>query len=105
MHNAIRYGTRGSAILLLLAASASTAPSRVEALPGAVAALGQDPPPQKCCFRHQSYAGTCAVAPAKDETCEQILDYLNNPMSQGKSYCNSTTIRGGWQAVSCETKR
>jgi hypothetical protein len=41
------------------------------------------------------------VEPAKDETCGQILDYLNNPMSQGKTYCNATAIRGGWQSVSC----
>jgi hypothetical protein len=41
------------------------------------------------------------VTPAQDETCAQILDYLNNPMSQGKSYCGGTNIRGGWQSVAC----
>ncbi len=48
--------------------------------------------------------GTCEIEPAKDETCGTILDYLNNPQSQGKSYCANTTIRGGWQQVPCEPK-
>jgi hypothetical protein len=48
--------------------------------------------------------GTCEVEPDKDLTCTAILDYLNNPQSQGKSYCGNTTIRGGWQQVPCEPK-
>jgi hypothetical protein len=44
------------------------------------------------------------VEPAQDETCAQILGYLNSPMSQGKSYCGSTAIRGGWQSAACESK-
>jgi hypothetical protein len=104
MRNAFRYGTRGLVVLLLFVTSASPTPSRVEAAPGAATALAQDPPAEKCCFTNPSYAGTCAVAPAKDETCGQILEYLNNPSSQGKSYCNGTTIRGGWGRASCEGK-
>jgi hypothetical protein len=84
--------TRAFVILLLVAASAPVAPT-------------QDPPPPKCCFTNPRYAGTCEVQPAKDESCGQILAYLNNPMSQGKSYCGSTTIRGGWQSVACEPKK
>ena len=86
------YVTRVFAILLLVAASAPVAPT-------------QDPPPPKCCFTNPRYAGTCVVQPAKDESCGQILAYLNNPMSQGKSYCGNTTIRGGWQSVACEAKK
>jgi hypothetical protein len=48
--------------------------------------------------------GTCEVEPAKNQTCAAILDYLNNPQSQGKDYCSNTTIRGGWQLVPCEPK-
>ena len=48
--------------------------------------------------------GTCEVEPAQDETCATILEYLNNPQSQGKNYCNSTSIRGGWKSVPCEPK-
>ena len=44
------------------------------------------------------------MEPAKDETCATILDYLNNPQSQGKSYCGNTSIRGGWQQAPCEPK-
>jgi len=48
--------------------------------------------------------GACEVEPAQDETCASILEYLNNLQSQGKNYCNSTNIRGGWKTVPCEPK-
>lgn len=70
----------------------------------APAAPSEEPPATRCCFTNPRYAGSCQVTPAKDETCDQILGYLNNPMSQGKSYCGGTAIRGGWQQVSCEAK-
>jgi hypothetical protein len=54
-----------------------------------------------CCYTNPQYAGPCAVVPGKGETCASILAYLNNPRSQGKSYCNNTTIRGGWKRVKC----
>jgi hypothetical protein len=54
-----------------------------------------------CCYTHPQYAGPCAVQPAKGETCASILSYLNDPRSQGKSYCNNTNIRGGWKQVKC----
>ena len=63
----------------------------------------QDPRPS-CCFENPRYVGACEVDPAKDETCATILEYLNNPQSQGRSYCNSTSIRGGWKQVPCEPK-
>ena len=84
------YVSRSFAILLLVAATAPDAPS--------------EPATPKCCFTNPRYAGTCEVEPAKDESCASILGYLNNPMSQGKSYCGSTTIRGGWQSAACEAK-
>ncbi len=111
----IRLGTRAFAVLLLFTASAPFPLSQAEALPSGVAAacasysggggaLAQDPPP-KCCFSNPGYAGTCEVQPAKDESCGQILGYLNNPMSQGKGYCGNTTLRGGWQSAVCEPKK
>jgi hypothetical protein len=54
-----------------------------------------------CCFANPRYAGACAVEPGEGETCKSILDYLNNPQSQGKSYCGNTSIRGGWKRVEC----
>lgn len=55
-----------------------------------------------CCFANPQYAGVCAVEPGEGETCKSILDYLNNPQSQGKSYCGSTNVRGGWKQVECK---
>ncbi|HET7291295.1 MAG TPA: hypothetical protein VFM88_02625 [Vicinamibacteria bacterium] len=57
-----------------------------------------------CCFKNAAYSGVCEVAPAKDETCQSILDYLNTPNSVGKSYCGGTTIRGGWELVACASE-
>jgi hypothetical protein len=48
--------------------------------------------------------GACQVQPGKNETCSSILEYLNNPQSAGKPYCNNTAIRGGWKSVPCEPK-
>lgn len=87
-----RWTARIAALVLLLAAGA------------AAPAPGENPPPKKCCFSNPGYAGLCEVEPAKDETCGQILDYLNNPMAQGKSYCGNTQIRSGWKTAACEKK-
>jgi len=64
---------------------------------------GKDPRPH-CCFTNSRYVGTCEVEPSKDETCASILEYLNNPQSQGKNFCGNTTVRGGWKQVPCEPK-
>jgi len=57
----------------------------------------------KCCFTNSAYSGVCEVVPAKDETCQSILQYLNTPNTVGKAYCGGTSIRGGWQQVACKT--
>jgi len=85
---------------LLLAASPSSLPFPTAA--ATCAASDQTPAPH-CCFTHPNYTGTCEVEPAQDETCGSILEYLNNPQSQGKAYCSSTTLRGGWKSVPCES--
>jgi hypothetical protein len=64
---------------------------------GLAAATGDE-----CCFTNPRYQGTCRVAPAEDESCGNILAYLNNPNSVGKSYCGNTRVRGGWQQVRCD---
>src|SRR5262245_26154922 len=64
-----------------------------------LAALGDT----KCCFTNPAFTGVCQAVPASGETCQSILDYLNNPNSTGKSYCGGTSIRGGWQQASCES--
>jgi hypothetical protein len=65
-------------------------------------AAGPDDPRPHCCFTNARYVGTCEVEPDKDETCAAILQYLNNPQSQGKAYCSNTNVRGGWKQVPCE---
>ena len=58
---------------------------------------------EPCCFANDHYEGTCKVIPGEGETCKGILDYLNNPMSTGKSYCGGTSVRGGWVHADCKT--
>jgi len=55
-----------------------------------------------CCFANDQYSGICKVFPTGDETCADILGYLNNPMAVGKNYCGNTRVRGGWHQVACE---
>jgi hypothetical protein len=95
-----------AAAALLLAGSLAPAPRAHTAAPlecAAPLADAQEPRPG-CCFENPRYVGVCEVVPTKDETCASILEYLNNPQSAGKPYCNSTAIRGGWKIVPCEPK-
>jgi hypothetical protein len=95
---------RASAVLFLLGSVPAT-PAADRARPAPPAPVStQDQAPQKCCFTNSGYSGTCEVVPAKDESCGQILGYLNNPMAQGKSYCGNTTVRSGWKQTTCEKK-
>jgi hypothetical protein len=57
---------------------------------------------EPCCFENPRFSGTCEVTPGQDESCGDILGYLNNPNSVGKNYCGNTKVRGGWTTVSCE---
>ena len=59
-------------------------------------------PSAACCFNNPRYSGICQVAPAADETCASVLDYLNNAAAVGKGYCGGTNVRGGWQQVACQ---
>lgn len=56
-----------------------------------------------CCFTNPRYTGTCQVTTGPDETCSDVLAYLNNQASVGKTYCGNTKVRGGWAQVQCET--
>jgi hypothetical protein len=76
-------------------------------LAGAAAVVGAEEPQaigesQPCCFENPRYSGTCQVAPGPEESCSDILAYLNNPNSVGKNYCGNTKVRGGWTSVSCD---
>jgi hypothetical protein len=65
-------------------------------------AAAKERPRPSCCFAHPQHAGTCVVHPARGETCASILTYLNRPRSTGKTYCENTTVRGGWTRVGCK---
>jgi hypothetical protein len=82
-------------IVLALAASSAVGSET----PAAAGTTGGD----KCCFSNPRYSGVCEVTPGEDETCADILAYLNNQASVGKTYCGSTQVRGGWSQVECET--
>ena len=60
---------------------------------------------RSCCYTNPQYAGVCQVRPAKGETCDSILAYLNNPSAMGKTYCSSTAVRVGWELVACVAKK
>lgn len=79
-----------AAILLALAGGGSGDPVRAA-----------DPAP-RCCFTNPQFSGVCAVQPGEGESCATILAYLNNPQSQGKTYCDNTNVRGGWKRKRCE---
>lgn len=72
------------------------------ALATATRSTTQEKEKPKCCFSNPSYSGVCQVSPAKGETCDSILAYLNQPGATGKTYCGNTDVRGGWQHVSCK---
>ncbi len=74
------------------------------AVPSAVSAAGDTPqPPKVCCFINERFTGVCRVMLGKGETCGSIEAYLNNPSSSGRTYCDTTNIRGGWIQVDCKT--
>jgi len=85
-----RHGRTGARVLLaggVLLAALATPRSATTAEP--------------CCFTNEAYTGVCRVVPAENEDCAGVLGYLNDPNSSGKTYCGSTTIRGGWKQVGC----
>jgi uncharacterized protein (TIGR02246 family) len=56
---------------------------------------------ERCCFNNFRYSGGCMVVTGGNETCGDVLAYLNDFNSVGKYYCDNTTIRGGWSLSDC----
>lgn len=56
---------------------------------------------ERCCLSNFRYAGGCMVVVRGQETCQDVLAYLNNFNSVGKYYCDNTVIRGGWSLGKC----
>jgi hypothetical protein len=59
----------------------------------------------ECAFSNQAYSGFCRVSEKVSRTvppaaaCKNVLSCLNNSQCT-KTYCNATTIRGGWKLES-----
>lgn len=56
---------------------------------------------ERCCFNNFRFAGGCMVIPRGTETCAGILSALNSFNSVGNTYCDNTTVRGGWSLSDC----
>lgn len=89
--------TRMSTVIALVALVVAVAPVSA-ATPAAETTIGNE----TCCFTNPRYSGICEVTTGPDESCSDVLSYLNNQASVGKSYCGNTQIRGGWAQVECE---
>lgn len=77
------------------------------------AAAAETPPPGDaravvCTFSNPAYAGHCTVsedAPrsvSAQTACRSVLACLNSVRCVTKTYCNATTVRGGWKLVSAK---
>jgi hypothetical protein len=66
------------------------------------------PPTVTCEFSNPGYSGRCRVTkrvPAGNrprQFCSQVLACLNDARCV-RTYCNATTIRGGWKIEKVET--
>ena len=80
----------------------------------AAAAPDQEPSPNpsdkytvECSYSNPAYSGRCFVTEgvarrlSPPAACQRILSCLNNSQCI-KTYCNSTTIRGGWKLESAK---
>ena len=86
---------------VILASVAVVGAIVASAAPGARGGEG-DATPASCCVANPRFAGMCAVELGRDETSQDVLAYLNNAASVGKTYCGNTEIRMGWQQVECQ---
>lgn len=92
------HTTRISSIAVLVALiMVAAAPVFAEAEPTEIS-IGND----TCCFTNPRFTGTCQVTTGPEESCSDVLAYLNNQASVGKTYCGNTKVRGGWAQVDCE---
>ena len=56
---------------------------------------------ESCCLNNFRFAGGCMVVARGQETCQDVISYLNNFNSVGKYYCDNTMVRGGWTLSDC----
>jgi hypothetical protein len=90
--------TRMSSIPILIALSVVAVAPVLAGTPAVETTIGND----RCCFNNPRFSGTCEVTTGPDESCADVLAYLNNQASVGKTYCGNTKVRGGWAQIECE---
>lgn len=84
------------------AAVAGTAPEKAQSPPDETFTV-------ECTFANPAYSGPCAVSEKVSQklspraACTEILSCLNNPQCL-KTYCNATTVRGGWTLLKAERR-
>jgi hypothetical protein len=60
-----------------------------------------------CIFTNPAYSGSCtqstpiAAGSTAAQACQSVLSCLNNVQCE-KTYCNATTVRGGWKLESAK---
>ena len=60
-----------------------------------------------CVFTNPAYSGSCtqstpiAAGSTAVQACQSVLSCLNNVQCE-KTYCNATTVRGGWKLESAK---
>jgi hypothetical protein len=65
----------------------------------------------ECVFSNPAYSGRCTVseetpkASPPRKACEAILACLNDSRCVTKTYCNATTVRGGWKLEEAGEKK
>ena len=90
--------------LTLIAACALPAAARQDSEP---APKDKDTYTVECSYSNPAYSGRCFVSEvvprrlSPPSACQRILSCLNNSQCI-KTYCNSTTIRGGWKVESAK---
>ena len=99
---AMSLNTRSRAMVVLVAASVMAAAGATAVPSTRPVDEGEDA--RYCCVANTRYAGVCKVELAEDQRCADVLEYLNNAASAGKTYCGATPIRGGWQKVECQAE-
>jgi hypothetical protein len=86
---------------LVLVLASTTASSTSAGPPGPAAGPTRT---VTCAFSHPSYSGWCRVSRTvprvgAQKYCSQVLGCLND-VACVATYCNATTIRGGWRLES-----
>jgi hypothetical protein len=69
-----------TALIASVAVAAAIAASAGPATRGSL----QDSDRRLCCVANPRFAGVCAVELGPDETCQDVLDYLNNGRVRGR---------------------